>query len=55
MPDVDAFDPRYYDQVCFACGDRNPHGLHMRFERDGDGVLARYQPRRPGGAGARVQ
>jgi len=42
---IDAFDPRYYDQVCFACGDRNPHGLHMRFELDGEGVLARYQPR----------
>jgi uncharacterized protein (TIGR00369 family) len=46
---VDTFDPRHYDQICFACGDRNPHGLHMRFELDPDGpegaVLCRYQPR----------
>lgn len=45
----DAFDPRHYDQICFACGDRNPHGLHMRFERDPDGpdgaVICRYRPR----------
>ena len=51
MPGPDAFDSRYYDQVCFACGDRNPHGLHMRFERDPDGsaedgaILCRYEPR----------
>lgn len=47
--DTDAFDPRHYDQICFACGDRNPHGLHMRFERDPDGpegaVVCRYRPR----------
>lgn len=46
---MDTFDPRHYDQICFACGDRNPHGLHMRFELDPDGpegaVLSRYQPR----------
>lgn len=46
---MDAFDPRHYDQICFACGDRNPHGLHMRFERDPEGpegaVLCRYTPR----------
>ncbi len=48
---MDAFDPRHYDQVCFACGDRNPHGLHMRFERDPDAdpeagaILCRYDPR----------
>ena len=44
-----AFDPRHYDQICFACGDRNAHGLHMRFELDPEGpagaVLCRYQPR----------
>ena len=46
---METFDPRHYDQICFACGDRNPHGLHMRFELDPDGpegaVLCRYQPR----------
>ncbi|MEX2446596.1 MAG: PaaI family thioesterase [Dehalococcoidia bacterium] len=40
------FDPRLYDQVCFACGARNAHGLHLHFERDGeDGVLSRYDPK----------
>ena len=46
---MDAFDPRHYDQVCFACGDRNPLGLHMRFERDPEGpagaVRCHYRPR----------
>jgi uncharacterized protein (TIGR00369 family) len=47
----DAFEGRYYDQICFACGDRNPHGLHMRFARDPEGdaaagaIICRYQPR----------
>ncbi len=49
MTPTDAFDPRHYDQICFACGDRNEHGLHMRFERDPDGpegaVICRYTPR----------
>ncbi|MDA0364573.1 MAG: PaaI family thioesterase [Chloroflexi bacterium] len=44
------FDPRLYDQVCFACGGRNPHGLHLRFSRDtsvedGGAVICRYDPR----------
>lgn len=40
-----AFDPRLYDQVCFACGDRNARGLHLHFERVGtDGVRCRYDP-----------
>ncbi len=26
------------DGNCFACGPHNPIGLHLRFERDGDGV-----------------
>ncbi len=29
-----AFDERLYDQVCFACGARNQHGLHLRFSRE---------------------
>ncbi|MCL6487690.1 PaaI family thioesterase [Alicyclobacillus mali (ex Roth et al. 2021)] len=28
---------------CFACGKDNPHGLHMHFERDGDGVVCHFQ------------
>ena len=40
------FDPRLYDQVCFACGGRNPHGLHLHFRRDGEGaVICRYDPK----------
>lgn len=42
----DAFSARYYDQVCFACGDRNPHGLHLRFARAGEAaVVATFVPR----------
>ena len=40
------FDPRLYDQVCFACGGLNPHGLHLRFNRDGEGaVICHYTPK----------
>jgi acyl-coenzyme A thioesterase PaaI-like protein len=39
------FGANSYDQVCFACGDRNHHGLHMRFERAEGGVICRYTPR----------
>jgi acyl-coenzyme A thioesterase PaaI-like protein len=28
------------DGNCFACGPENPIGLHLRFERDGEGVRA---------------
>jgi len=48
---TDVFDDRYHDQICFACGDRNEHGLHMRFaldpdSEDGSGaIISRYQPR----------
>jgi len=28
------------DGRCFACGPENPIGLHLHFERDGDGVVA---------------
>ncbi|WP_245630143.1 PaaI family thioesterase [Alicyclobacillus acidiphilus] len=31
-----------YD-YCFACGDKNPHGLHLKFTRDGDGVTGVFQ------------
>ena len=40
------FDPRLYDQLCFACGARNPAGLHLHFAREGvDAVVCRYAPR----------
>jgi acyl-coenzyme A thioesterase PaaI-like protein len=45
-PTDDAFADHIYDQVCFACGDRNGHGLHMRFERDGENaVRCTYLPK----------
>ena len=41
-----AFDERLYDQVCFACGGRNQHGLHLRFSRDGEAaVVCHYDPK----------
>ena len=40
------FDPRLYDQICFACGARNAHGLHLRFEREeAAAVVCRYTPK----------
>ncbi len=42
----EAFDEQIYDQICFACGDRNDHGLHMRFVRDGEhAVRCTYLPK----------
>lgn len=42
----DDFAARYYNQICFACGDRNPHGLHLKFRRDGEAaVVATFVPR----------
>ncbi len=35
----EAFADRIYNQICFACGDANGHGLHMRFERDGENAV----------------
>lgn len=33
------------EQVCFACGSENPHGLHLRVERRDDGwEEARFTP-----------
>lgn len=28
--------------LCFACGPRNPFGLKLRFERDGERVVSRF-------------
>ena len=39
-------DPRLRAQYCFGCGEHNPIGLRLHFERDGEGVSARYRPRR---------
>ena len=38
-------DPTLREHYCFGCGRHNPIGLHLVFERDGDGVVARYTPR----------
>jgi hypothetical protein len=29
-------------QMCFGCGPHNPHGLRLRFEREGDVVRSRF-------------
>ena len=28
--------------LCFACGPRNPYGLKLHFERDGDRIVSRF-------------
>lgn len=33
------------DHGCFGCGAGNPHGLHLAFSVDAEGVLATYTPR----------
>jgi len=43
---AEAFAGRLYNQICFACGDANAHGLHMRFEPDGErAVRSLYLPK----------
>jgi len=32
------------DQKCFGCGPNHPHGLKLRFEREGGGVATRFTP-----------
>jgi acyl-coenzyme A thioesterase PaaI-like protein len=31
--------------LCFGCGARNPHGLHIEFEVEGEEVTGRFLPR----------
>jgi acyl-coenzyme A thioesterase PaaI-like protein len=38
-------DPSLREHYCFGCGRHNPIGFHLVFEREGDGVVARYAPR----------
>src|SRR5262245_7645300 len=38
-------DPALREHYCFGCGRHNPIGFHLVFEREGDGVVARYTPR----------
>jgi uncharacterized protein (TIGR00369 family) len=33
-----------YTRDCFVCGAHNPHGLRLRFRRDGDEVRADFVP-----------
>ena len=33
-----------YTRDCFVCGVHNPHGLHLRFRREGDEVCADFTP-----------
>ena len=30
--------------MCFGCGQRNPIGLKLKFQRDGDGIRAEFTP-----------
>lgn len=32
------------DQPCFGCSPTHPHGFHLRYERDGQGVVTRLIP-----------
>jgi acyl-coenzyme A thioesterase PaaI-like protein len=32
-------------QLCFACGRRNPYGLHMDFRLENDTIVADFMPR----------
>ncbi|HXI85767.1 MAG TPA: PaaI family thioesterase [Verrucomicrobiae bacterium] len=34
--------PLPYTRDCFVCGAHNPHGLHLRFRREGDEVHADF-------------
>jgi acyl-coenzyme A thioesterase PaaI-like protein len=45
-PDLAAMplDTARSDHHCFACGDRNPIGLRLRFSRDERGVTAQFIP-----------
>ena len=33
-----------YTRDCFVCGAHNPHGLRLRFRREGDEVRADFTP-----------
>lgn len=31
-------------QLCFACGSRNPHGLHLEFRVEGETIVSDFMP-----------
>ena len=31
-------------QLCFACGQRNPYGIHMVFRQEGDSIVCDFMP-----------
>lgn len=33
------------DQQCFGCGPNNPKGMQLKFERDGDEIVTRFDAR----------
>lgn len=35
----------FYDHMCFACGNQNPYGLHLKFEADGEKVKTTFIPK----------
>jgi acyl-coenzyme A thioesterase PaaI-like protein len=31
-------------KMCFGCGNQNPIGLHLKFEKNGQGIQAQFKP-----------
>ena len=44
MQDPDKLNDETTYQRCFACGHRNESGLKLTFRRDGERIVANYQP-----------
>jgi len=34
------------DNYCFVCGEKNPHGLHLKFSLDNGKVMAEFTPQK---------
>lgn len=45
IPPDPGIDPALLDQYCFGCGRHNPVGFHLVFERDGEEMVTRYEPK----------
>ena len=46
MQDPDKLNDETTYQRCFACGQQNDAGLKLRFRREGDRIVADYQPQK---------
>ena len=38
-------DPALLEHYCFGCGRHNPIGFHLVFEREGEEMVTRYEPK----------